>query len=112
MSGVVQVTTASPPDTSGLHGVAASLVAKDASLWGPQDAVYDTVIETPALHFLVAPGGKWFQRASVLLFFYAPIVGELRNERVQRGPSRPAPKKPEPAPATAGDLVLPPDGAQ
>lgn len=35
MSGVVQVTTASPPDTSGLHGVAASLVAKDASLWGP-----------------------------------------------------------------------------
>src|SRR5260370_15189662 len=74
-------------------------------------AIYDTCAETPYLHFLLHPGGKWFQRAMMVGYFYAPIVGALRAERARRqAPRVPRPRDTE-SPAEVGGLAMPPNGA-
>src|SRR5260370_40417564 len=52
------------------HGIAGHAISSAVLAGVPQrmggleaaGAIYDTCAETPALHFLVHPGGKWFQR--------------------------------------------------
>lgn len=52
------------------------------------DALYDTIKETPALHFLLSPHGKWMQRAAAWAAFaipaYGGALGELRARRAAR----------------------------
>lgn len=69
------------------------------------EAIYDSCVDTPALHWMIAPGGKWFQRAAVVAYAYAPIAGELRAERAARAhpPRNAAPRDPE---GSLGDGAL------
>ncbi len=101
------------------HGIAGHVMGSAVLVSVPQraggldaaGAVYDTCAETPWLHFLLHPGGIWFQRASIVLLFYAPIVGELRAERAKRQAPRPPQPRPTESPAEVGGLAMPPNGA-
>jgi hypothetical protein len=50
-------------------------------------ALYDTIRDVPALHFLIKPGGVWIQRAATIGLFAVPVaigVGqELRARRAR-----------------------------
>jgi hypothetical protein len=57
-------------------------------------AIYDSIADVPALHFLLRPGGKWAQRAMAIGTFAVPIGLGVSVELQAR---RAAPKgKPEP----------------
>lgn len=71
-------------------------------------AVYDIAYETPALRFIISPGGKWMERATAIGFFVVPKVMLVRLEIAQRRkPAPAAPADPEAAndstPAGADD---------
>ncbi|SRR5258708_977876 len=101
------------------HGIAGHVTGSAVLVSVPQraggleaaGAIYDTCAEIPWLHFLLHPGGIWFQRATLVLLFYAPIAGELRAERAKRqAPRVPRPRDTE-SPAEVGGLAMPPNGA-
>ncbi len=56
------------------------------------DALYDICEETPSLHFLIKPGGKWMERAIAIGMFAVPIAKGVRDE-VQERRKLAAPKK-------------------
>ena len=43
-------------------------------------ALYDSIVDTPMLHFMVRPGSLWLQRTMLIGAFYVPIVGGVRAE--------------------------------
>jgi hypothetical protein len=99
------------------HGIAGQAIGSRVLIGVPErkggleaaGAIYDTILDTPVLHFLIHPGGVWFQRASLVAFFYIPVIAEVRAERAPRKtPRAPAPRDP----AETGGLAMPPDGAQ
>ena len=104
----------------GGHAIGSRVLAGTSRRSGGMDAagaIYDTCLDTPALHWVIAPGGKWFQRIAVAGAFYAPLVGELRDERRRQAapPRAAAPAAPRDVPGVpleGSGLVLPPDGAQ
>lgn len=75
-------------------------VPQRAGMLEAAGAIYDSCIDTPALHWMIAPGGKWFQRGAIVLYAYGPVVGELRAERAAviaaraRAPRVEAPRDP------------------
>ncbi len=99
------------------HGIAGHTIGSKVLAGVPEraggteaaGAIYDTCADTPALHWVIAPGGKWFQRIAVVGHFYAPIVGEVRLERARRQ-APPAPRPTESA-TEIGGLAMPPNGA-
>lgn len=104
----------------GGHAIGSKVLAGTSRRAGGMDAagaIYDTCADTPALHWVIAPGGKWFQRIAVAGAFYAPLVGELRDERRRqaappRAPAPPqSPRDVQGVPLEGSGLVLPPDGA-
>jgi len=71
------------------------LSPEQASYPGAAAAIYDTLKETPALHFLLKPGGKWMQRTFAIGAFVVPVgmgcIAEVRArkaepEKVERPP--------------------------
>lgn len=75
------------------------------------DALYDICEETPSLHFLIKPGGKWMERAIAIGMFAVPIAKGVRDEVAERrklaAPQKQV-KKDAPAP---GPKPLANDGA-
>ncbi|WP_417842181.1 hypothetical protein [Terasakiella sp.] len=54
---------------------------------GASDALYDICLETPAMQFLIKPGGVWFQRVAAISAFALPkamgVVSEVRAKRAK-----------------------------
>ena len=44
------------------------------------DALYDTCRDVPMLHFLIQPGGIWFQRAAVVAAYALPVAAACQQE--------------------------------
>ena len=61
---------------------------------GASDALYDICLETPAMQFLIKPGGVWFQRVAAISAFALPkamgIKAEMKAKRAKpvRSPAR------------------------
>lgn len=48
------------------------------------DAIYEICRETPALHFLIQPGGLWLQRLAVIGAYALPLAVAVKGELVER----------------------------
>lgn len=55
-------------------------------------AIYDTILEVPALHFMLRPGGKWLERALAVGMFALPMARAVKAELLER--RRPVMKSP------------------
>jgi hypothetical protein len=50
-------------------------------------ALYDTILDVPALHFMLQPQGKWFERIFAIGVFTVPLAASVRAElRARRAP--------------------------
>jgi hypothetical protein len=51
-------------------------------------AMYDIILDTPSLHFLLSPQSLWMQRAVTLAAFFVPVAsgvaGEMRERRAPK----------------------------
>lgn len=56
----------------------------DGSARNCSKAIYDTILEIPALHFLLNPSGKWGQRAFMIGSFALPMAMNVRTEIAAR----------------------------
>jgi hypothetical protein len=73
------------------------------------DAIYDSLVETPALHFLLKPGNKWIGRAVVIGAYAGPVVIGCKAElAAKRAAARDAgkPKADRPGPGHNGGPPL------
>lgn len=85
--------------TGGLMG-AGQITALQTLLISPEmptfpaasKALYETIKETSALHFLLRPGGKWFMRATAIGAFAVPVAMGCAAELKAR---RAVPEKPK-----------------
>ncbi|WP_428481902.1 hypothetical protein [Pyruvatibacter mobilis] len=75
--------------------------ASDPAARAASDALYDTIQDTPALHWLLRPESEWLQRVVVIGAFAGPRVIGARNEWTARqaAKARAAQPKRDPAPA-------------
>jgi hypothetical protein len=69
-----------------LTGLQTLLVSPEAPTFpAAAKALYETIHETPALHFFIKPGGKWFMRATAIGAFAVPVAlgcsAELKARR-------------------------------
>jgi hypothetical protein len=78
--------------------------SEQAQARGASDALYDICLETPAMHFLIQPGGVWFQRVAAISAFALPkamgAAAEIRARRakpVKQSPGQNETQKQEPA---------------
>ncbi|HEV7368952.1 hypothetical protein [Arenibaculum sp.] len=71
-------------------------------------AIYEIIAETPSLHFLARPGGKWAERAAAIALYALPVTAAVRGEiatkrkavAAAKATRKPAPETiAEPAPA-------------
>lgn len=61
------------------------------------DAIYDSLVETPALHFLLKPGNKWIGRAVVIGAYAGPVVVGCKAElAAKRAAAKPKAGRPGP----------------
>ncbi len=58
--------------------------AKDCS-----DALYDCVVDIPALHFILMPGNKWLERSIAIGAFSIPMVISVKGELQARRQPKP-----------------------
>lgn len=87
-----------------LSGFKSLDVPDDGAARGASQAIYETILDVPALHFMLSPGGKWWGRAAAIGIFTLPIAMGVKTEILQRktprsqspGPARPAPQPTEP----------------
>lgn len=64
-----------------LTGLQALLASPDAPTYpDAAAAIYATIREVPALHFLIRPGGLWLQRAAAVLVWVVPVAAGCRDE--------------------------------
>lgn len=47
------------------------------------DAIYDTILDIPALHFLLNPSNKWIERSFSITMFTIGMRAALRTERAE-----------------------------
>ena len=63
-------------------------------------AIYDTIRETPSLHFLLKPGGKWWLRFAAIGAWGLPVAAgcaqEMKARRQPKPTPDPGPSKPIP----------------
>ena len=60
-------------------------VAKaDARAKNCADALYETILDVPQLHFLIKPQSKWYGRAAAIGMFTIPMAIAVRNEHFAR----------------------------
>lgn len=79
------------------------------------DALYDICIETPSMHFLIKPGGVWFQRITAIGAFALPkamgVAAELQARKAMRRPMpKGEPERPENVQTEGPDAVSDPMG--
>lgn len=65
------------------------------------DAIYDTILDIPALHFILHPANKWLDRVSIITIFSTGMVRAVAMEKAQQQPpdepqSSGAPAQPTP----------------
>lgn len=82
-----------------LTGLKSLDVPDDGRAQAASAALYETIVDIPALHFMLNPGGKWGQRAIAIGAFTIPIAISLNAE--MKGPKLPPPKSPAPMAAAA-----------
>ncbi len=56
----------------------------DGRALAASEALYETIEETPALHFLIQPSGKKMQRIIAIATFAVPLAIGVRNELAAR----------------------------
>ena len=69
--------------TAASHMTKLKSMAVDASDGGAiacTEALYDTILDIPALHFLLNPYNKWFERAIVIGAFTVPMAAGVAQE--------------------------------
>jgi len=67
------------------------IAADDPAARAASDAIYDTALEVPWLHWLLSPGNKWVQRIAVIGAFGFTVSTGVAAELKAR---RPTPVKP------------------
>lgn len=86
----------------GIFGVASVLThlqslkvsGEDANARAASDALYETIVDIPALHFLLEPQGKWAGRVMCIGMFAVPMALNVQAELAARGrTSRAAPEQ-------------------
>lgn len=73
--------------TAASHMTKLQSMAVDASDGGAiacTEALYDTILDIPALHFLLNPYNKWFERAIVIGSFTIPMAGAVGKEMKEK----------------------------
>ncbi len=70
------------------------------------DALYETISDIPALHFLLEPQGKWMGRVVCIGMFVVPMSLNVRNELAARASVKPKQAGPGKT-ATAGTIIVP-----
>lgn len=65
--------------------------ASDDTAHAASDALYETILDIPMLHFLLEPQGKWMGRAVCIGMFVVPMTMNVQAEIAARTakPSRP-----------------------
>ncbi|PZO86540.1 MAG: hypothetical protein DI626_06285 [Micavibrio aeruginosavorus] len=58
--------------------------AEDGTARAASDAIYDTIQDVPALHFLLEPQGKWMGRVACIAAFAVPMALNVRAELAAR----------------------------
>jgi len=53
---------------------------EDESARACTQALYDTIIDVPALHFMLQPQNKWFERAIAIGMFTVPMALAVKDE--------------------------------
>lgn len=66
----------------------------DGAARGASHALYETISDIPALHFILQPGGKWGQRALLIGAFAVPMALSVRAEIAGRHAQTVAPSAP------------------
>lgn len=56
----------------------------DGKARAASEALYDTILEVPALHFLIQPSGQKMQRVLAVAAFALPMAVGVRNELLER----------------------------
>lgn len=68
-------------------------------------ALYDTIIDTPALHFLLMPQNKWLERAIAIGMFTIPMAGAVSKEmKAKKAQKKPKQQETAAAPVMTGNL--------
>jgi len=78
-------------------------------------AIYDTLLDTPSLHFLLRPGGKWIMRLTAIGMFIVPVgagcLAEIKARRFEVAEPEPAdnqePEQAQDLPTTAPAAMQP-----
>lgn len=74
-------------------------------------ALYDTIRDVPALHFLLKPSNVWMQRAFVVAAFAVPVASgcraELSARRAATAPTPSAEPGAPPAQPVPADIIMP-----
>ena len=65
------------------------------------DAIYDTAAETPALHWMLNPSGKWIPRLAAIGMYSMVLKAGLVQEAKARKAAKAAAEEPAPAAAAA-----------
>lgn len=56
----------------------------DEAARGASQALYDTILDVPMLHFMLKPGGKWMERGFAILAFAGPMAQSLNAELAEK----------------------------
>lgn len=73
--------------------------ASDDKARAASDAIYETIYDIPALHFMLQPSGKWLGRIACIGMFVAPMSLNVSAELAARGGSK--------KPSSRGELIVP-----
>lgn len=72
-----------------MTGLRTLLASPDAPTFpDAAQAMYDSILACPPLHFLIRPGGLWIQRAAAVMVWAVPIGAGVRAELAERRASR------------------------
>lgn len=56
----------------------------DGKARAASEALYETILDIPALHFMLSPGGKWGGRIMAIAAFAIPMARGVQDELVAR----------------------------
>lgn len=67
------------------------------------EAMYESILDIPMLHWILDPSGKWMGRAMAIGFFVVPMAGSVSRELAERRRPAARPGAPRPAPKPPGE---------
>ncbi len=94
-----------------MAGLQTLITAPDRPAAKPaSDAIYDICVDTPSMHWLLAPGGVWVPRILAIAAYGVPLMADLRRERRERRESKAAPLTAHDDPVQGAAVFVEPPG--